>query len=88
MFPRNNLSELLAVKPEEWAKELAGQEEFFATLAPYVPEELLAEQKKVARAARSLGRHHQTGRAAARPSGGAFFRTSGPSRGRVRFIAP
>ncbi len=43
-----NLSELLSVKPEEWAKELAGQEEFFATLAPYVPEELLAEQKKVA----------------------------------------
>ena len=44
---RENLSELLSVKPDEWAKELAGQEEFFATLAPYVPEELLAEQKKV-----------------------------------------
>ncbi len=43
-----NLSELLSVKPDEWAKELAGQEEFFQTLAPYVPEELLAEQKKVA----------------------------------------
>ncbi len=43
-----NLSELLSVKPDEWAKELAGQEEFFETLAPYVPEELLAEQKKVA----------------------------------------
>ncbi len=37
---------MLAVKPEEWAKELAGQEEFFESLAPNVPEELLAEQKK------------------------------------------
>ncbi|MEO5719155.1 MAG: phosphoenolpyruvate carboxykinase domain-containing protein, partial [Chthoniobacterales bacterium] len=43
-----NLNELLSVKPEEWATELAGQEEFFQTLAPYVPEELLAEQRKVA----------------------------------------
>jgi phosphoenolpyruvate carboxykinase (GTP) len=44
-----NLSELLAVKPEEWAQELAGQEKFFETLAPYVPEELLEEHKKLAK---------------------------------------
>jgi phosphoenolpyruvate carboxykinase (GTP) len=44
-----NLSELLAVKPEEWAQELAGQEKFFETLAPYVPEELLKEHKKLAK---------------------------------------
>jgi phosphoenolpyruvate carboxykinase (GTP) len=43
-----NMSELLAVKPEEWAKELAGQEDFFRTLAPYVPEELLDEHRKLA----------------------------------------
>lgn len=43
-----NLSELLAVKSDEWVKELAGQKEFFQTLAPYVPEELLAVQKEVA----------------------------------------
>jgi phosphoenolpyruvate carboxykinase (GTP) len=42
------MSELLAVKPEEWAKELAGQEKFFQTLEPYVPEELLDEHKKLA----------------------------------------
>ena len=42
------MDEVLAVKPGEWEKELAGQEEFFASLAPNVPEELLAEQKKVA----------------------------------------
>jgi GTP-dependent phosphoenolpyruvate carboxykinase len=42
------INEVLAVKPEEWEKELAAQEEFFASLAPNVPEELLAEQKKVA----------------------------------------
>jgi phosphoenolpyruvate carboxykinase (GTP) len=43
-----NMSELLAVKPEEWAKELIGHAEFFTTLEPYVPEELLAEHKKLA----------------------------------------
>jgi phosphoenolpyruvate carboxykinase (GTP) len=39
---------LLAVKPDEWARELAGQAEFFASLQPYVPEELLNEHKKLA----------------------------------------
>jgi phosphoenolpyruvate carboxykinase (GTP) len=42
------LKKLLAVDPAEWSKELAGQEEFFRSLAPNVPEELLAEQSKVA----------------------------------------
>ncbi|MDQ3198872.1 MAG: phosphoenolpyruvate carboxykinase (GTP) [Verrucomicrobiota bacterium] len=42
------MKEVLAVKPDEWAKEMAGQEEFFKSLAPNVPEELLAEHKKLA----------------------------------------
>jgi phosphoenolpyruvate carboxykinase (GTP) len=42
------MRELLAIKPEEWARELAGQEEFFRTLAPYVPPELLTEHRKLA----------------------------------------
>ncbi len=46
--PAERMQQLLAVKPEEWARELAGQEEFFQSLAPNVPEELLAEHKKLA----------------------------------------
>ncbi|MEP6956056.1 MAG: phosphoenolpyruvate carboxykinase domain-containing protein, partial [Chthoniobacterales bacterium] len=42
------LGELLSVKPDEWKKELAGQQEFFATLAPDLPEELNAQRDKVA----------------------------------------
>jgi GTP-dependent phosphoenolpyruvate carboxykinase len=42
------IRELLAVKPEEWKEELAGHEEFLATLKPDVPEELLEERKKLA----------------------------------------
>ncbi|HEY2713535.1 MAG TPA: phosphoenolpyruvate carboxykinase (GTP) [Chthoniobacterales bacterium] len=42
------LKALLAVEPAEWSKELAGQEEFFRSLAPNVPKELLEEQRKVA----------------------------------------
>jgi phosphoenolpyruvate carboxykinase (GTP) len=42
------IRELLAVKPEEWERELAGQKEFFESLAPNVPEELLSELNKVA----------------------------------------
>ena len=42
------MRELLAVKPDEWAKELAGQGEFFKSLEPYVPEELIDEHKKLA----------------------------------------
>ena len=43
------MRELLAVKPDEWAKELAGQEEFFRSLEPYVPEELLDQHRELAR---------------------------------------
>jgi phosphoenolpyruvate carboxykinase (GTP) len=42
------MRELLAVNPEEWAKELADQEEFFKSLQPGVPQELLDEQRKLA----------------------------------------
>ncbi len=41
------LQELLAVQPEEWAKELAAEKEFFDSLAPNVPEELLAQWEKL-----------------------------------------
>jgi phosphoenolpyruvate carboxykinase (GTP) len=43
------MRELLAVKPDEWAKELKGQEEFFKTLEPYLPDELLEEHHKLAK---------------------------------------
>jgi phosphoenolpyruvate carboxykinase (GTP) len=43
------MRELLAVKPDEWAKELKGQEEFFKTLEPYLPDELLEEQHQLAK---------------------------------------
>ena len=42
------LTELLAVKPNEWKKELAGQREFFETLGSDLPPELSAQQDKVA----------------------------------------
>ncbi len=42
------LAELLAVKPEEWQKELAEQKEFFASLGDTVPEELLAQRDRTA----------------------------------------
>ncbi len=42
------MKDVLAVKAEEWTKELAGQKEFFDSLQSNVPDELLAEQKKVA----------------------------------------
>jgi phosphoenolpyruvate carboxykinase (GTP) len=42
------MRELLAVKPAEWAKELKGQEAFFKSLEPNVPEGLHVEQKKLA----------------------------------------
>jgi phosphoenolpyruvate carboxykinase (GTP) len=41
------MGELLAVKPEEWATELKGQKEFFKTLEPYLPNELLEELQKL-----------------------------------------
>ncbi len=42
------MEELLAVKPEEWAKELQGQKEFLESLGPRIPKELFAEYEKVA----------------------------------------
>ncbi|HEY5036498.1 MAG TPA: phosphoenolpyruvate carboxykinase (GTP) [Chthoniobacterales bacterium] len=42
------LQELLAVKPEEWDKELAGQKEFLASLQPGIPAELLEQQQQLA----------------------------------------
>ncbi len=42
------LAELLAVKPEEWRRELEGQREFFDSLGATVPEELRAQQEKAA----------------------------------------
>ena len=41
------MRELLSVNPDEWEKELTGQEKFFESLAPNVPEELLEEHKKL-----------------------------------------
>jgi phosphoenolpyruvate carboxykinase (GTP) len=45
----DKVRELLAVKPDEWAKELRGQEEFFRTLEPDLPDELLEEHRKLAK---------------------------------------
>ncbi|MBA3961310.1 MAG: phosphoenolpyruvate carboxykinase (GTP) [Chthoniobacterales bacterium] len=42
------LKTLLWVEPNEWMKELAGQKEFFDSLAPNVPKELLAQGEKLA----------------------------------------
>ncbi len=41
------LDKLLAVDPAEWEKELAGEKEFFASLAPNVPEELLGQMQQL-----------------------------------------
>jgi phosphoenolpyruvate carboxykinase (GTP) len=43
------LKELLAVKPNEWSKELAAQKAFFQSLQPNVPPELLAQEEEVER---------------------------------------
>ena len=48
-FSPEMIRALLAIEPEEWAQELAGQEEFFKTLAPYVPPELLEQHEQLAR---------------------------------------
>jgi len=42
------MRDLLAVNADEWEKELAGQEEFFETLQPYVPNELIEQRRKLA----------------------------------------
>ena len=46
-FRRKGCENCSAVKPEEWAKELKGQKEFFKTLEPYLPNELLEELQKL-----------------------------------------
>ncbi|HEX8897586.1 MAG TPA: phosphoenolpyruvate carboxykinase (GTP) [Chthoniobacterales bacterium] len=43
------LSDLLAVKSDEWKTELEGQAKFFETLKPDMPERLLSEHEKVAK---------------------------------------
>ena len=47
-FSPATLDQLLAVKPDEWQKELEGQQKFFDTLKPEMPEELIAQHDKVA----------------------------------------
>jgi GTP-dependent phosphoenolpyruvate carboxykinase len=42
------MEELLAVKPEEWARELQGEKEFLESLGPKIPPTLFAQYKKVA----------------------------------------
>lgn len=42
------LIELLSVKPAEWQKELEGQQKFFDTLQPDMPDQLIAQHDKVA----------------------------------------
>jgi len=43
------MSELLAVRPDEWKTELESQKKFFDTLKPDMPERLFAERDKVAK---------------------------------------
>ena len=44
---KEQLDELLSVKPDKWKTELEGQKKFFETLQPDMPEALLAEREKV-----------------------------------------
>ena len=48
-FSKDQLAEVLAVKPEEWKTELDGQAKFFETLKPDMPERLQAEREKIAK---------------------------------------
>ncbi|MFL6568548.1 MAG: phosphoenolpyruvate carboxykinase (GTP) [Chthoniobacterales bacterium] len=45
---RETMRELFTIKPEEWKKELGGQSEFFKTLGGDMPQELIAQQRKLA----------------------------------------
>ncbi|MDQ6654350.1 MAG: phosphoenolpyruvate carboxykinase (GTP) [Verrucomicrobiota bacterium] len=45
---KETLQELLSVKPDEWQKELEGQQKFFATLGSDLPQELNTQHDKVA----------------------------------------
>jgi len=42
------MQELLAVKPEEWTRELEGEKEFLKSLGPKIPRALSAQYEKVA----------------------------------------
>ncbi|MBA3543495.1 MAG: phosphoenolpyruvate carboxykinase (GTP) [Chthoniobacterales bacterium] len=44
---KDTLADLLSVKPNEWKKELAGQQQFFETLGSDLPPELTAQREKV-----------------------------------------
>lgn len=44
---KEQLAELLAVKPDEWKTELEGQKKFFETLQPDMPARLFAERDKI-----------------------------------------
>jgi len=44
---KEQLKELLSVKPEQWKTEIEGQKKFFETLQPDMPGALLAEREKV-----------------------------------------
>ena len=45
---RQQFEKLLSVEPDEWKKELENQGNFFETLQPDLPQELLAQHKKLA----------------------------------------
>ncbi len=45
---RETMRELFSIKPDEWKKELNGQQEFFATLGSDLPEQMKAQRDKVA----------------------------------------
>jgi phosphoenolpyruvate carboxykinase (GTP) len=45
---RQQFEKLLSVEPDEWKKELENQGKFFETLQPDLPQELLAQHKKLA----------------------------------------
>ena len=47
-LPHMSIVELLGVDHEEWQKELAGHDEFFASLGGVVPKELLEQRAQVA----------------------------------------
>jgi GTP-dependent phosphoenolpyruvate carboxykinase len=47
-FSGKNLDELLAVKPDEWKKEVADHAKFFESLGGVVPDQLLKLREKLA----------------------------------------
>ncbi|HSH38750.1 MAG TPA: phosphoenolpyruvate carboxykinase (GTP) [Chthoniobacterales bacterium] len=45
---RETMRELFAIKPDEWKKEIAGQQEFFDKIDRFMPSELSAQRDKIA----------------------------------------